>query len=833
MIRDTASSSPAADAEETAALRAELKKARAELEQFRLHLPEAFVEVAFPSFQVSYMNQLARSLLGYTAEDVAAGIHSYVLLDEPSLIEVVDVATRHMAVSTWIGQPYEREGQRVFQFCLVRKDGSHFPADVQGSYILDEQDNPCGVRYMFRDTTARREAELERARLAAIVESSDDAIVSRAPDGRVLSWNRGAEKLYGWTAEEMAGQPLETMELPHASGEMADTNRRILEGTQGVIETRRPTKDGRVIEVSIALFPVRDANGEVFATAGISRDIGDRSATDRALRRSNDLLSALTAAQTDFIRERDARAVFEGLLPSLLTLTGSEYGFIGEVLYRNGAPYLKTHAVSDIAWDEWSRKFYDENIDEGIEFVNLKSLFGEVLVNGETLIANDPASDPRRGGLPPGHPALNAFMGMPIHRGDRLVGMIGIANRPGGYDDEVGEFLQPFATTCGTLLEAIRIEKARLAAENRLDLAMRGANLALWEWDVRKREMTVQIPEGGDHGFDQGDAQDSDWLMTRVHPDDRELVSATFNAHFSGETAFVECEHRVIDGRGDYRWLLTRGTTVLRDGAGRPLRAAGTFLDITDRKAADDERERLEQQIRQSQKLESLGVFAGGIAHDFNNLLTAILGNLYLLNQEMQDGPQTELLNEARHAAERGAELVRRLLTFARPEVERAELVDLDRLIDETAALARSVLTPSVRLVVRRGAGHTEVLGSPISLQQILINLMVNARDAMPGGGTITVSHRVVTVGPRHRWAPPELPRGRYHVVSVADTGQGMPAGLVERIFDPFFTTKGHGRGSGLGLPTALGIARAHGGWLAAESTAGQGSTFRLLLPAS
>ena len=91
----------------------------------------------------------------------------------------------------------------------------------------------------------------------------------------------------------------------------------------------------------------------------------------------------------------------------------------------------------------------------------------------------------------------------------------------------------------------------------------------------------------------------------------------------------------------------------------------------------------------------------------------------------------------------------------------------------------------------------------------------------MPGGGTITVSHRVVTVGLRHRWAPPELPRGRYHVVSVADTGQGMPAGLVERIFDPFFTTKGHGRGSGLGLPTALGIARAHGGWLAAESTAG------------
>ena len=169
--------------------------------------------------------------------------------------------------------------------------------------------------------------------------------------------------------------------------------------------------------------------------------------------------------------------------------------------------------------------------------------------------------------------------------------------------------------------------------------------------------------------------------------------------------------------------------------------------------------------------------------------------------------------------------------TFARPEVSGAETVQLDSLLRETAALARSALTPSVRLVVQHSPGDPLVRGSWTSLQQVLVNLMVNARDAMPGGGTITVARRIEAVGPRHRWAPPDLPRGRYHMVTVTDTGEGIAPEHVDRIFDPFFTTKGVGRGSGLGLPTALGIARAHGGWLAAETAPGNGTTFRLLLP--
>lgn len=804
----------------------------ADYEQLREHLPEAFVEISLPAIRVTYMSQVALALLGYTLDDVAAGIQGYALLDDASLVSVLDVASRHLADSVWAGQPYEREaGQRIFELTLIRKDGSHFPADVQASYILDERSMPVGLRYIFRDTTERVLAEQERARLAALVESSDDAIISRNLDGSVLSWNRGAERMYGYSSSEMIGRQMEVLEPAEKRGELAEVLKIQSAGERRQIETRRRTRDGEIIDISLSLFPVRDARGDVVAVGGIGRDIGERIRWAETLRHSNDLLAALGAAQTQFIREGNPRAVFEGLLSDLLRVSESEFGFIGGVNYDSrGEPVLRLLAATDISWNAETRAFFAVNREQGIQFTNMATLFGHVVTTGQPVFSGETERDPRSGGLPVGHPAMNAFMGLPIHVGERLVGMVAVANREGGYDGTLAAFLAPLLSTCGTIIEAMNIESARKAAEQRLDLAMRGAELALWEWDVRAGTMSAEFPESpSGFGAPHKDGELHSFLE-RVHPDDRQALVGAFTRHAMGELPVVECEHRVTNGRGEFRWMLTRGTIVERDPDGRPVRGAGTFLDITERKLAEEERMRLEQQVRQSQKLESLGVFAGGIAHDFNNLLTAVLGNLYLLERGVS-GPELELVQEARHAADRGAELVKRLLTFARPEVSSDETVRLERLLHETAALARSALTPQVRLVVRRTHGDPEVRGSWTLLQQVLVNLMVNARDAMPEGGTITLARRLVTVGPRHRWAPPDLPRGRYHLVTVRDTGEGIAADVVERIFDPFFTTKDVGRGSGLGLSTALGIARAHGGWLAVDTAPGRGSTFRLLLP--
>ncbi len=174
------------------------------------------------------------------------------------------------------------------------------------------------------------------------------------------------------------------------------------------------------------------------------------------------LLEAMTKAQAEWFKHRDPAMIFDGLLQVLLSVTESEFGFIGEVLRDpDGNPYLKEHAITNIAWNEETRRFYEEHAPEGLEFRNLKTLFGAVMVTGEPVISNDPSKDPRRGGLPEGHPPLNSFLGIPIYAGGEMVGMSGIANRPGGYDDELVEFLHPFTTMCGNLIHAFRTRRDR------------------------------------------------------------------------------------------------------------------------------------------------------------------------------------------------------------------------------------------------------------------------------------------------------------------------------------------------------------------------------------
>lgn len=202
--------------------------------------------------------------------------------------------------------------------------------------------------------------------------------------------------------------------------------------------------------------------------AEINQD--DQLQQSRALRKARQLGEVIARAQSQFIREADRRKAFDGLLADILALTESEYGFVGEVLHRNdGSPYLKTYAITNIAWDDATRAFYEAHAPQGMEFTNFKTLFGAAMTSGEPVIANDPYHDPRRGGLPEGHPAMNAFLGIPVHHGGALVAMLGIANRPGGYDQALIDFLHPLLVTLGQLVDAVRVQERH--REGQIELA--------------------------------------------------------------------------------------------------------------------------------------------------------------------------------------------------------------------------------------------------------------------------------------------------------------------------------------------------------------------------
>jgi len=259
----------------------------------------------------------------------------------------------------------------------------------------------------------------------------------------------------------------------------------------------------------------------------------------------------------------------------------------------------------------------------------------------------------------------------------------------------------------------------------------------------------------------------------------------------------------------------------------------GSVVDITQRLNAERERQRLEEQLRQSQKMEALGTLAGGVAHDFNNVLAAIVGLAELIGQAVVDRPRTvsdvqELLLSAR----RGKELVDRILRFTRRQPVRMDTLDLVDTVHQATRLLRASLPPSIAIEFKMPAGTRLVRGDATSLEQVLMNLATNAAHAMPGGGTLQLLVDDWYVRDSVARARPELREGPYVCVSVRDTGTGMDDATRSKAFEPFFTTKPPGEGSGLGLALVHGIMREHQGAVDLESTLGQGTTVRILIPA-
>ena len=258
---------------------------------------------------------------------------------------------------------------------------------------------------------------------------------------------------------------------------------------------------------------------------------------------------------------------------------------------------------------------------------------------------------------------------------------------------------------------------------------------------------------------------------------------------------------------------------------GHPEEGVCFAVDLTERK-------RLEQQFLRSQRMESIGTLAGGVAHDLNNVLSPIMMSIEVLKMRFPEPENQELLSIVSSSAERGADMVRQVLSFARGVEGRRMEVEIRHLLREIAKVANDTFLKHIAVRTAIPDGLWTVLGDPTQLHQVLLNLCVNARDAMPDGGTLTLSAKNATVDSHYAGLRLEAKAGPYVVIRVEDTGTGMSPEIVERIFDPFFTTKEVGKGTGLGLSTTLAIVRSHGGFIQVDSECGKGTAFEVHLPA-
>jgi PAS domain S-box-containing protein len=318
-------------------------------------------------------------------------------------------------------------------------------------------------------------------------------------------------------------------------------------------------------------------------------------------------------------------------------------------------------------------------------------------------------------------------------------------------------------------------------------------------------------------------AADPDLWLRMVVPEDREMVVRQAAAVLAEGTS-PAIEHRIIRKDGAPRWV--RNTPVPQhDETGTLIGYDGIIQDITERRL-------LEEQLRQAQKMEAIGQLAGGIAHDFNNLLTAIRGYAELIHAEIAPGdPARGDIDQVLAAADRAAELTRQLLAFSRRQVLQPQIVDVGESVARLASMLRRLLGEHIDLAVERVPGVGLVTVDRSQLEQVIVNLAVNARDAMPDGGRLTIEVADVVIGADYAAMHPEATPGQYVSLAVSDTGLGMDAETRAHVFEPFFTTKEPGRGTGMGLATVYGIVKQSGGLIYVYSEPGRGTTFQIYLP--
>jgi PAS domain S-box-containing protein len=427
-----------------------------------------------------------------------------------------------------------------------------------------------------------------------------------------------------------------------------------------------------------------------------------------------------------------------------------------------------------------------------------------------------------------GEPRIRFYAGTPlVTPNGSCVGALAVFDRePRDLDPGQREALRALGHQVVAQLELRR----RLEAEKRLgregierfQLLARATNDAVWDWDLETNAIWWSEGLRTLFGLPPDQVPTIDAWSERIHPDDVARVERTLYSTINSGQSYWSDEYRFRCQDGHYADILDRGY-VIRHGS-RPVRMVGAMLDVS-------ERRRLEEQLRQSQKMEAIGQLSGGIAHDFNNLLTVIQVNAALIARASSEREAKEHAEDIITATERAAALTRQLLMVSRKQVMQQRVVDVNEVVRNMMRMLQRALGEDIALAAHCSTQLPPVMADVGMLEQVLLNLAVNARDAMPDGGQLTIATGEKTIKDVQPYRGFDVTPGPHVFVSVSDTGAGIRPELLPHIFEPFFTTKEVGKGSGLGLATVYGIVRQHRGWIDVASEPGRGTTFCFYLP--
>ncbi|QJW94004.1 PAS domain-containing hybrid sensor histidine kinase/response regulator [Frigoriglobus tundricola] len=619
----------------------------------------------------------------------------------------------------------------------------------------------------------------QREKLRVTLASIGDAVVTTDANARVTMLNPVAEALTGWPEADAVGRPLEDVFRIVNQGTRdpveSPVGRALAEGV--VVGLANHTvliaRDGTERPIDDSAAPIRDETGAVLGVVLIFRDVTARHAAEETVRSERTLLRTLIDALPDAVWTKDATGRFVISNPAHVAMVGAADE--AAVAGRTGSDFHPPELAAEYAADD-QRVFAGETVfnkEERVRYADGRERWH--------LVIKAPLRD----------------------RTGQVSGLVGVS-RNVQYRKEAEDALRTSEARLRLFIDSARdyaifmtdpagvVVTWNPGAERAYGYpAAEAVGLPLERFDV---------PEGG----------------TTDAPAERLARAAGTGSH--------QTEGWRVRKDGTRFWAETT-TSALRDGALRGF--AVIARDMT-------ERRKLEGQFRQAQKLEAVGRLAGGVAHDFNNILTVINGYSDVVLAALPPGaPHREALAAVRDAGERAAGLTSQLLAFGRKTIVEPKVLDLNGVIDQLARLLRRLVGEDVILATALAPDLSRIRADPTQIEQIVMNLAVNARDAMPRGGRLTIETRNVRLGPGDAAAYPDLPPGPYVQLAVSDTGVGMTDEVKARVFEPFFTTKEPGAGTGLGLAMAYGAVKTHNGHITVYSETNVGTTFKILLPAT
>ena len=547
----------------------------------------------------------------------------------------------------------------------------------------------------------------------------------------------------------------------------------------------------------------------------------------------------VSRVQSRFILGATTAEVFDPLLTDLLEFTGSEYGFIAEVLHhpQDGHTFLRICVLTDVSWNDTTRAMFQRHRsgEQPLEFHNLKTLFGAAVSGATTVIANEPATDPRRGGLPAGHLDLRAFLGVPLFHGGTLVGMVGLANRPGGYDTQLAEFLEPLFASVGAILGAVRLDRARheaeralRASEERLRSTFEMAAVGIAHVSAQGRFLRVNRKLCEIFGYRQERLLQLTYLDL-ARPQDRAVDALQVERLLGGELSGYVGQKHYRHADGHTLWC-NLSVELVRDAAGAPDYFIAMVEDITGRKQVEDAMLAAQAAERaNAAKTE----FLSHMSHELRTPLNAVLGFAQLLRMDRVHplvAGQRDMLRHIEDAGQHLLAMIDDVLDLTRIDGGDLALdsvpVGVATLFDEAVALVAGMARDAdVRIERAAPPPDTPVhlLGDPRRARQVLVNLLSNAVKYNRRGGQVRLS-----------WAPgsqPEMLR-----IEVADTGQGLSPEQIGHLFEPFNrlgAERSPVQGTGIGLVITQRLVHLMGGRLQVDSEVGVGSRFGVLLPAA